>query len=44
LKQAIDSARGRKLYGRRIAIVEPVFGNLRHNKRLDRSRCARCPR
>ena len=23
-------------YGRRIAIVEPVFANLRHNKRLDR--------
>ena len=36
MKQAIDSDRGRKLYGRRIAIVEPVFGNLRHNKRLDR--------
>jgi len=36
MKQAIDSDRGRALYGRRIAIVEPVFGNLRHNKRLDR--------
>ena len=36
MKQAIDSDRGRKLYGRRIAIVEPVFANLRHNKRLDR--------
>ncbi len=36
MKRAIDSDRGRKLYGRRIAIVEPVFGNLRHNKRLDR--------
>lgn len=36
MKQAIDSGRGRKLYGRRIAIVEPVFGNLRYNKRLDR--------
>jgi len=36
MKQAIDSARGRALYGRRIAIVEPVFANLRHNKRLDR--------
>ena len=36
MKQAIDSDRGRQLYGRRIAIVEPVFGNLRHNKRLDR--------
>lgn len=36
MKQAIDSERGRTLYGRRIAIVEPVFANLRHNKRLDR--------
>jgi transposase len=36
MKRAIDSRRGRKLYGRRIAIVEPVFANLRHNKRLDR--------
>jgi transposase len=36
MKMAIDSARGRALYGRRIATVEPVFANLRHNKRLDR--------
>jgi transposase len=36
MKRAIDSPRGRRLYGRRIAIVEPVFANLRHNKRLDR--------
>lgn len=36
MKQAIDSARGRQLYGRRFATVEPVFGNLRHNKRLNR--------
>jgi len=36
MKAAIDSERGRKLYGRRIATVEPVFANLRHNKRLDR--------
>ena len=36
MKRAIDSARGRALYARRIAIVEPVFANLRHNKRLDR--------
>lgn len=36
MQRAIDSARGRALYGRRIAIVEPVFANLRHNKRLDR--------
>jgi len=36
MKSAIDSARGRALYARRIATVEPVFANLRHNKRLDR--------
>jgi transposase len=36
MKQSIDSARGKQLYGRRFATVEPVFGNLRHNKRLNR--------
>jgi len=36
MRQRIDSAAGRALYGRRIATVEPVFGNLRYNKRLDR--------
>ena len=36
MKQRIDSHAGRELYGRRFATVEPVFGNLRYNKRLDR--------
>ena len=36
MKCAIDSARGRYLYSQRIGTVEPVFGNLRHNKRLTR--------
>jgi transposase len=36
MKRALDSPRGRALYGRRIGIVEPVFANLRHNKKLDR--------
>lgn len=36
MKQAADLPTGRALYGRRIATVEPVFGNLRYNKRLDR--------
>ena len=36
MKQAIDSPQGRQLYGRRMATVEPVFGNLRHNKGLNR--------
>jgi len=36
MRAAIDSPRGRRLYSQRIATVEPVFGNLRHNKRLNR--------
>jgi hypothetical protein len=36
MRARIDSAQGRRLYGQRIAVVEPVFANLRHNKRLDR--------
>ena len=34
MKCAIDSARSRRLYSQRIGTVEPVFVNLRHNKRL----------
>lgn len=36
MKQRIDSKDGRQRYGQRFATVEPVFANLRHNKRLDR--------
>ena len=36
MRQAIDSPRGRQLYSQRIGTVEPVFANLRHNKRLSR--------
>lgn len=36
MRQAIDSPAGRAIYGRRIGTVEPVFANLRHNKRLSR--------
>lgn len=36
MRQAIDSASGRLLYSQRIGTVEPVFGNIRHNKRLNR--------
>lgn len=36
MRRRIDSDEGRALYGRRLGIVEPVFGNLRHNKRLAR--------
>ena len=36
MKRAIDSVPGRRLYSQRIGTVEPVFANLRHNKRLSR--------
>lgn len=36
MKQRIDSPEGRRLYSQRIGTVEPVFGNIRHNKRLNR--------
>ncbi len=32
----VDSERGRTVYHQRIAIVEPVFSNIRFLKRLDR--------
>lgn len=36
MKRAIDSPEGKALYGIRFATVEPVFGNIRHNERLNR--------
>jgi transposase len=36
MRQRIDSDVGRALYGRRLGIVEPVFGNVRYNKRMER--------
>jgi transposase len=36
MKRRIDNPEGRVQYGRRFATVEPVFGNLRHNKQLNR--------
>ena len=35
-RKAIDSPRGRALYSRRIATVEPVFANIRHHKGMRR--------
>ena len=32
----MDTQRGREIYPHRIAIVEPVFANIRTQKRLDR--------
>jgi transposase len=36
MKRRIDSEEGRRRYGQRFATVEPVFANIRHNKRLNR--------
>jgi transposase len=36
MRERIDSPEGRARYGGRFATVEPVFGNLRHNKQLNR--------
>jgi transposase len=36
MKRRIDSAEGKRMITRRFATVEPVFANLRHNKRLNR--------
>lgn len=36
MKRRIDSEHGRRLYGQRFASVEPVFGNIRANKRMNR--------
>ncbi len=36
MKAKIDSERGKEMITRRFATVEPVFGNTRNNKRLDR--------
>lgn len=35
MKQKIDTPQGRKIYGKRLAIVEPVFGNIRACKGMD---------
>ena len=36
MKRRLDSEEGRRRYGQRFATVEPVFGNIRHNKGLNR--------
>ena len=36
MKQKIDTPQGRRAYGRRLGIVEPVFGNIRTCKKMDR--------
>ena len=36
MKRRLDSDEGRRRYAERFATVEPVFGNIRHNKGLNR--------
>jgi len=36
MKEKIDSVEGRRIYSRRMWTIEPVFGNICSNKRLDR--------
>jgi len=36
MKQKIDTAEGRHIYSKRLGIVEPVFGNIRACKKMDR--------
>lgn len=36
MRTKIDSPEGREQYGKRFQVVEPVFGNLGYNKRLNR--------
>ena len=35
MKTKIDTPQGKQIYARRLAIVEPVFDNIRVQKRLD---------
>ena len=36
MKRKIDTPQGRSKYSKRLGIVEPVFGNIRAQKRMDR--------
>ena len=36
MKEKIDSEKGKAKYSKRLATVEPVFANIRSQKRLDR--------
>lgn len=36
MKQKIDSEAGRAQYSNRLSTIEPVFGNITSNKRLDK--------
>ena len=36
MKHRVDSQQGKAIYGHRMSVVEPVFGNIGSNKRLNR--------
>ena len=36
MRQLVDSPQGRQTYARRMAIIEPVFGNIKHTKGMNR--------
>ncbi|WP_445364806.1 transposase [Microbulbifer sp. ANSA003] len=36
MKKRVDSFEGKTIYGHRMSIIEPVFGNICTNKRLNR--------
>ena len=36
MKRRVDSCKGKQIYGHRMSVVEPVFGNIGVNKRLSR--------
>lgn len=36
MKKRVDSIEGKTIYGHRMSVVEPVFGNIGTNKRLNR--------
>jgi hypothetical protein len=36
MKEKIDTPEGRRIYSKRLGIIEPVFGNIKACKRMDR--------
>ena len=38
MKRRVDSDEGKQIYSHRMSVVEPVFGNIGANKRLNRFR------
>jgi len=36
MREKLDTDRGRELYSRRKTTIEPVFGQIKHNRRIDR--------